>query len=141
MPKEPPVQITVCCMMKLESSNLSYEPTELITYLRERLEKRLLKKGFAIQWVPQTQNPALLVHMVRLDEGNQALRYLLPFISPAVLEVQGRVTAPNTTPRQFIYAQKAHFGLFGGTPRNMMKLNADRVSAKVAKEVVNAFRS
>jgi hypothetical protein len=139
MPKAPPVPITVCCMMKLEASNLSYEPSELISQLREKLQKRLLKKGFAPEWVPATEDPTLLVRMVRIDEGSQVMRYIMPFIAPAVLEVEGRVNGTADAPRAFRYVQKAQVGLFGGSARSMMNVNADRVSAKIVKDVLKAI--
>jgi hypothetical protein len=135
-----PVPITVCCMMKLTSSNLSYEPSELIMQLRERLEKRLTKKGFTVQWVPATQNPTLLVQLTRLDEGSQALRYLLPFISPAVMDVEGRININGAQAHPFQYTQRAQFGLFGGTARSMMNNNADRLAVKIVKDVLRVTR-
>jgi hypothetical protein len=132
----PAVTHTVCCMMKLSASNLSYEPSELIMTLREKLEKRLTKKGFTVQWVPATQNPSLLVQMTRPDEGSQAQRYLLPFISPAVMDVEGRISLNGAQPQPFQHSQRAHFGLFGGTARSMMTNNADRIAAKIVKQVL-----
>jgi hypothetical protein len=140
MPKAPPATITVCCMLKIESSNLSFEPTELILQLREKLEKRLLKKGFATQWVPQTEEPTLLVHLVRIDEGSRLLRYIAPFISPAVMEVEGRVKGTDPLARTFHYVQKAQVGLLGGSAKSMMKANVDRLAVKIVKDVVKALR-
>jgi hypothetical protein len=140
MAKAPPVPITVCCMMKLASTKLSFEPTEIIVLIREKLEKRLLKKGFAVRWAPQTEDPTLLVHLVRIDEGSQLLRYIVPFIAPAVIEVEGRVKRPDAMADSFRYVQKAQVGLLGGAARGMMKVNADRVSAKITKNVVKALR-
>ena len=140
MAKTPPVPITVCCMMKLEATKLSFEPTELIVKLREKLQKRLLKKGYEMQHVAQSAEPTLLVQMVRLDEGSQLMRYLLPFISPAVMEVRGHVNGLGSEARAFSYVQKAQMGLFGGSPKSMMEINADRVAAKIVKDVLKAFK-
>jgi hypothetical protein len=35
--------------------------------------------------------------------------------------------------------QKAQVGLFGGSARSMMNVNADRVSAKIVKDVLKAI--
>lgn len=139
MPKAPPVPLAVCCMMKLRSSSVSVEPTSLVDILREKLQKRLLKKGYAMNLVPQNADPTLLVHLVRLDEGSRMMRYIMPFVSPAIMEVEGRVATPNA--RQFKFVQKAQVGLFGGSTMGMMTVNADRLATKIAKEVVKAHKA
>jgi hypothetical protein len=140
MPKAPPVPITVCCMMKLESVNLSIEPTVLIEALREKLAKRLRKKGFAMDQVPQTADPTLLVHLVSIDEGSRLMRYIMPFVSPAVMVVEGRVKGAGPEPRKFRHVQKAQVGFLGGSTLGMMKVNADRLAARIVKEVRKALK-
>lgn len=67
------------------------------------------------------------------------MRYIIPFVSPAIMEVEGRVATPNA--RQLKFVQKAQVGLFGGSTVGMMTVNADRLATKIAKEVVKAHKA
>jgi hypothetical protein len=140
MGKDADTTITSCCTLKGASTTLSFEPSEVIEELKKTLEKRLMKKGIALRWTDESGTPELLVRVVQIDQGNQFLRYLLPFLSPTVLEVEGQVTVPGSDPRPFHYVQKAQMGLFGGSARGMLKVCADRVAGKIAGDALKAFQ-
>jgi hypothetical protein len=126
------------CTLRGADVNLSFGAAEVIERLRERLEKRLRKKKVALFWSNETASPEISIRIVRIDEGSQVMRYFIPFAAPAILEVAGRIAIPGSASQQFHYTRKAHFGLFGGSPRAMLNICADRMSAKIAKDVLKA---
>jgi hypothetical protein len=126
------------CTLRGADINLSFGAAEVIERLRERLEKRLRKKKVALFWSNESNSPEIAIRIIKIDEGNQAMRYFIPFAAPAILEVAGRIAIPGSAPQQFRYTRKAHFGMFGGSPRTMLNICADRMSAKIAKDVLKA---
>lgn len=131
--------ITSSCTLKGAATTLSFDPSEVVEELRTTLEKKLLKKHIALRWTDEAATPEVLVRVVEIDQGNQFLRYLLPFIAPAVLEVEGQVAVTGSGPRPFHYVQKAQIGLFGGSAKGMLKNCAERVAGKIAGEVLEAL--
>jgi len=116
---------------------MSFDVMELVDEMKNRIEKRLLKKNIAVQW--QTSGAAALqIHLVAVNQGNQFLRWLIPFVAPAVFDVQGQIAVGGNQPQPFHYIQKAHFGLFGGSPRYMLKVCTRRAADKIAKDVARA---
>jgi len=141
MSKEVSRTITACCSDGGAALKLSFDAAEITAELKACLEKRLLDKGVAIRWSEQATNPELLVRVVEIDQGNQFLRYLLPFIAPAVLEVEGQMTVSGSSPQQLHYVQRAQIGIFGGSARGMLKTCAQRVAKKIASEVLRSLTS
>jgi hypothetical protein len=137
---QPSGSIASSCTLHGATITLSFGPVEVIERLREKLEKRLGKKGITLYWTNESDSPEIAIRIVKIDEGSQLLRYILPFIAPAVLEVEGRVAIAGSSPRRFHYTQKAQLGLFGGSARGMLNVCADRVSGKIAKDVLKASR-
>jgi len=138
--QQPSGSLASSCTLHGATVTLSFGPVEVIQRLRENLEKKLRKKGITLYWTNEVDSPEIAIRIVKIDEGSQLLRYLLPFIAPAVLEVEGRVAIAGSSPRQFHYTQKAQLGLFGGSARGMLNLCADRVGGKIAKDVLKASR-
>lgn len=134
MAREPNRMMTVCCSSQGAALKLSFDVGEIVRELGASIEKRLLKNGIAAQWVQEAARAELSVRVVSVDQGNQFLRYLLPFIAPAVLEVEGQVAAGGARPRTFHFVQRAQVGLFGGSSKGMLKVCAQRIAAKVAAE-------
>lgn len=139
MSKETSRTITSCCTVSGTVLNLSFDALELTEEMKKVLEKRLLKKGIALQWMEQSESPELLIRVVEINEGNQFLRWLLPFISPAALEVEGEISMGGAACQPFHYVQKAQMGLFGGSARGMLKVCATRVADKIARDVLKAL--
>ncbi len=140
MARKPDTTITSCCTLKGAATTLSIDPAEVVGQLKKTLEKKVLKKGVAVRWTDESGNPDVLIRVVEINQGNQFLRYLLPFISPAYIEVEGQVAATGFTSRPFHYVQKAQVGLFGGSARGMLKVCADRVSGKIAADILKALK-
>jgi len=113
-------------------------PGKIMAEMRASIERRLLKKGIAVRWNNQEVGSELLIRVVAIDGGNQFLRWLLPFISPAIFEVEVQVGIGGSTAQQFHYTQRSHFGLFGGSAQTMLTLNAQRVANKIAGDVLRA---
>jgi len=120
---------------------MSFDVMELVEEMKKVLEKRLLKKGIPVHWQASTDSAGLQLRLVSVDQGNQFLRWLIPFVAPAVLELEGQIAFTGKSPEPFHYIQRAHFGLFGGTPRSMLKICASRVAVKIAKDVLRVSAS
>jgi hypothetical protein len=140
MGKEPDTKITSCCSVNGATTTVPFQPSDIANRLKQSLEKNLAKKGVALNWIDESNSPQVLVRIIEIDQGNQLLRYLLPFISPAVLEVEGEVAVPGSDRRSFHYVQKTQVGLFGGSGKGMLTVCADRVSGKIAKDVLKALQ-
>ncbi len=132
--------ITSSCTLKGAATTLSFDPSEVVEELKKTLEKKLMKKRVALRWTDESVTSEVLVRVVEIDQGNQFLRYLLPFIAPALLEVEGQVAVTGSSPRPFHYVQKAQVGLFGGSAKGMLKTCAERVAGKIAGEVLGALQ-
>ncbi len=128
--------ITACFSSQGGVMKVNIQPQDVISPLCENISKRLSKKGVGVQWGPETPTTILVLRVVVMDQGNQLLRYLLPFISPAVLEVEGHIRVGNGAPKPIHVVKKAHFGLFGGSPVGMLKTCGSQIAAKVAKETL-----
>ena len=120
---------------------VSFDATEITSEMKTYLEKRLLKKGVGVRWGEPSSSQELSLRVVEMNQGNQFLRYLLPFIAPAVLEVEGKMAVIGSTPQELHYVQRAQMGLFGGSSKGMLKVCAQRVADKVAHEVVRSLRT
>jgi hypothetical protein len=119
---------------------LSFDATQITNELKKRLEKRLLKKGLELRWDGSETNSDIAIRIVGVDQGNQLLRWLLPFASPASLEVEGHIALEGPA-QQFHYVQRAYFGLFGGSAHGMLSVNAQRVAAKIADDVLRNVKN
>jgi hypothetical protein len=135
----PPKSIGVNCSESGAALKIKFPATDVTAELRARLEKTLGKKGVAVRW--NDKGPAEVnIRVVRIDQGNQALRYLLPFIAPAVMEVEGKSTVAGKS-RDFHYVQKAQMGLLGGSAHGMLKVCAQRIADKIAKDLLASLKA
>lgn len=133
--------ITACCSHDGAALKLKFDPAMILTEMRTRIEKPLLKKGVALQWSDQEEGSELFIRVISMDQGNQFLRWLLPFIAPAVLEVEGQLSLGGAAPAEFQYTQRAHIGLLGGSGKGMLKICAQRVAGKIVRNVLRSVRS
>ncbi len=141
MSREITKTITVCCADGAVPLILPFEATEITAELMSCLGNRLEKKGIGLEWSEETANPELYIRVVAMNPGNQLLRYLIPFVSPAVLEVEGHVAIGGARPQVFHHLQKAHVGIFGGSAKGMLKACAQGVAAKIAADVFRSQKS
>lgn len=131
--------IQACCSDSNAALKLSFDASLVTDELKASIEKRLGKKGIAVEWNDGAAGCELLVRVVAIDQGNQLLRYIFPFIAPAILEVDGQVRSDGSAPISFHHTQKAQIGLFGGSSKGMLKINAQRVGQKIAKDVLKCI--
>jgi len=131
--------LTSCCTANGAVLNLRFDKSEIIEELKRCLAKQFLKKGVLVQWSEESSKVDFFVRIVAIDQGNQLLRYLLPFIAPAVLEVEGQVTTAGGALRTFHHVQRTHIGLFGGYGKGMLKVCARRMAKKIAADVLMAL--
>ena len=133
--------IMACCSDSGAVLKVSFDAAEITEEMRTSLEKRLLNKGVAVQWTEQATGSELLIRVVEANQGNRFLRYLLPFIAPAILEVEGQIALSGSSPQQLHYVQRAQVGLFGGSAKSMLKSCAQRVANKIASDVLRSWKS
>ena len=78
--------------------------------------------------------PNASVQVLRIDEGNRALRYMLTFLAgKTCFEVQGTVTGPMGTQQSFQIGHKCSVGVFGGSGLGLLKVDARNLGSKVGK--------
>ncbi len=122
--------ITSCCTDTDAEINLPFETSVITKELGARLEESL-----TLNWVDESESPELLVRVVKIDQGNQFLRWLLPFIAPATLEVKGHITIGDAAPQQFHHVKNKQVGFLGGSAEGMLKACARRVAAEITSDV------
>lgn len=128
--------ITGDCSLDGAALNLSFNASEIVDHLRNELEGRLTKKGITVCWENNSPAPQLKIQVVQVDEGNQFVRWLIPFIAPAVLEVKGEVSVNGARVRAFHHIQRAQIGLLGGSARHMLEVCSGRLARNIAREVL-----
>jgi hypothetical protein len=136
MARRDDTKIRAFCTDENAEITLSFDVEVITKELMTQLEKCLGKKGIALEWIDDPHEAELVVEIVTMNQGNQLLRWLVPFVAPAILEVEGEIALEHCTPVEFQYDQRAHIGVFGGTGKGMLKVNAQRVAAKIAKDVL-----
>jgi hypothetical protein len=119
---------------------VSFDAAEITAEMKASLEKRLLKKGVAVRWSGEEKDSELFVRIVEMNQGNQLLRYLLPFIAPAYVEVEGRRAIAGSSPQPLHYLQRAQVGLLGGSAKSMLKVCTQRIADKIAGEVLSGLK-
>lgn len=139
MPRAITQTITGHCTTEGAALTVSFDPEIIVDALKKRLEKRLGKKGIGVKWSDTAESADVSVRFVEIDKGNQFLRYMLPFIAPAVVEVEGHVSPGGSAPRSFHFVQKAQVGLFGGGAKSMLTVCANVAADKIAKEILKVF--
>ena len=138
MPREITQTITVYCSTEGAAITVSFDAEDIVAALKKRLEKRLGKKGIGVNWSETAESSDVSVRFVEIDQGNQFLRWMLPFLAPAVVEVEGHVSPGGSSPRSFHFVQKAQVGLLGGGAKSMLTVCASRVADKISTEVLKA---
>lgn len=141
MNKEVSRTITACCADSGAALKVSFDAAEITAGMRTSLEKRLMRKGVAVRWTEQATGSELLIRVVEADQANRFLRYMLPFIAPPFLEVEGQIALAGSSPQEFHCVQRAQIRLFGGAANSMLKACAQRIANKIASDVRRSLRS
>ena len=74
--------------------------------------------------------------VLNADEGNQALRYLLPGLGASSVQLKGKIATPGGEPLEFQQTQSGYLGLFGGTSRGMLQLALRRAALVIARDAL-----
>jgi hypothetical protein len=133
--------LTAHCSIREIEVKLGRPTAEILGDLKLEIQKRLGKKGITVQWLDATQSPELAINLLRIDEGNQLLRYLIPFSAPAIVAIEGQVRVDSQEPRDFEKTRRANFGLFGGTPKSMLHYCNVLIAKDITKEVARALQA
>src|SRR5437588_9366516 len=96
------------------------DPAEVASQLESVLAKKLGQKGIDVSWQCQETNCELRIRIKRIDQGSQLLRYLLPFLAPAIVEIEGSLTLPGRDEKSLHFIENAQFGLLGGSSSSMI---------------------
>jgi hypothetical protein len=121
--------------------NFKGSKADILQDLKREIDKRLGKKGITVKWLDATQTPELAIKLVRIDEGNQFLRYLIPFAAPAIVAIEGQIRVDSQKPRDFESTRRANFGVFGGSAKGMLHTCNVQIAKDVTKEVIRAIQA
>lgn len=135
MAKEIRRTLTGHCTLDGATLKTTLDGSEIATPLKEQLAKRLQKRQAGIAWGDGPDQCDFRIRFIEVEQGNQLLRYILPFIAPAAIEVEGEVLGTAQGPKAFHYRQRAQVGLFGGSAKSMLKGCAIRLADKIAKDI------
>lgn len=136
MPAPNTTTVSLFCTLQGAAINYKGRSEELADRFLQALSKLLTKKGIALQPVQTPQEAALQIRFVQIEQGNQLLRYLLPFIAPAFLELEVALATQQGTTEALHYKQTAQVGLFGGSATSMLGVCADRIAKKLSKDLL-----
>ena len=107
----------------------------LMQRMMNRVTKLLKKKGIALSQQAAGEVVPLRVRVVQIEQGNQLMRYFLPFLSPAFVEIEAELDVPSGGSESFFYKKAAQFGLFGGSASGMLGVCVDRVATDLSKDI------
>ncbi len=136
MRKQDSRPLTANCSLQGAVLNLSCDASYIVNQLQRSLEKKLGKNGVVLSWQDIPEGSEVRIGFVRIDQGNRFLRWLFPFIAPAVVEVEGELTIGGSGPRPFHYVRKAQVGFLGGSAESMLGVCASRVGNHIAKTIL-----
>ncbi|MBN1163308.1 MAG: DUF4410 domain-containing protein [Candidatus Krumholzibacteriota bacterium] len=132
--------VSARCASEGAAVRLSFDESEVVESLKEMLERKAARRGIELQWTEQEEASRVNIRIIEVDQGNQFLRYLIPFVAPAVLEVEGEIGLDGDDPRSFHYVQRAQIGVFGGGARQMIGRCMTRVAHNIAQDIERAVR-
>jgi hypothetical protein len=100
--------------------------------IADELTKQLRSAGRTLKWMQQPNGASLVIRLIQVEAGNQFLRYMIPFASPAVVEIEGDLLLPAGL-QSFHMIRKTHFSILGGGGGYMTRVCAARLAAGVRK--------
>lgn len=130
-----PFCVNAHCSLDGAVLNVGFDASQISSKLQAEIEKKLMKKGIRIAWNGDSTGANLKIRFVEMDQGNQFLRWLLPFISPAVMELEGEFALAGAEPVPFHCKKKAHIGVFGGSGQGMLTSCAAGLAGDIASIV------
>jgi hypothetical protein len=128
----------VLACVSLEGTAINYrgDLEKLAVGFVNALAQFLRKKGVTLELRPTAENTTLQIRFVEIEQCNQLLRYLMPFTSPAFVEIEAEFASGRAPAELLPYRQTAHFGLFGGSAAGMLGVCVDRLAEKLGKDVL-----
>ena len=130
--------VTAYCSAEGAAVTVPSDADDVVQAFKEGLATRLRKKGVNLIWSDKAEGAALTIRIVQVDRGNQFLRWFLPFLAPAVVEAEAQIAIPGAPDRPFHDVQKAHFAIFGGSAKYMLKVCAGRLAGNLAGTILRA---
>jgi hypothetical protein len=103
------------------------------------LTKKLAKKGIEMSWSDSTANCEVEIRVLKVQQGNQFLRWLFPFIAPAVVEIEGQFALPGLPCQPFHRTETAQVGFLGGSASHMVGTCIDRLAYQLAYDIGEAI--
>jgi hypothetical protein len=79
--------------------------------------------------------PDLVLSIERIKIGNQFLRWLMPGLSPAEVQLNCEFKTPNGFVKEFRVLGSGNSGLFGGTGHNMLRACAKKAVKRIRTEI------
>src|SRR5205807_1321458 len=83
-----PDAIPFCCTLDGAAVNYKGDADKLVQRFVKAFGKALGKKNIALAHEPDMNRAAVRIRFVQIEQGSQLLRYLLPFLSPAFVEME-----------------------------------------------------
>ncbi len=132
-------EINAFCTDEHAMLNVRFDVSPILQRFQQSLEKRLRKSGTSILWQPVGDRCQLVIWFLLIDQGNQFLRWLVPFCSPARIRIEGAFSADGSPAQRFVHERRADFGLAGGAAPYMLGVCADRLAKDVAKDILREW--
>jgi hypothetical protein len=133
-------EFTAYCLLDDANLNLKFDAGIIRDRLRRQVDKNLGKKKVVLSWQDEEEDADVQIRFVLIDQGNQFLRWFIPGIAPAVVEIEGEVGTDGKNVHSFNYIRKAHIGIFGGSGKYMLRVCADRLARDVTREVLRLVK-
>lgn len=139
-PGSPPCWLNVSAESAVVKTTFAIDP--VLTAFVEAVAKHVKKRfDLNIGSPPPNAAPVAEVRVLRVDAGNQALRYLLTFLAgKTCFEISGHVNGTTQQQVPFHFQNKCSGGFFGGNSLKLLKLNAQNLGKRVAKAIIKASR-
>ena len=119
----------------LNVSSDSCDAAKIRDYLADEISARLRKKDIEVHW-QGVEGANIVLRFIRIEQGNQLLRYIVPFSAPARCDVEGTLLMTHSGPRPFFFERRADLSIFGGASGYMLRVCARRSADDVAQFIL-----
>ncbi len=121
------------------------DATGVVRAFQDELGRRLQRKGLVVLTPgvdPHNAHVRITARVVRIDEGNRLLRYLLTFLAGhAVFEVEAHVALMGTLLVGYHHASRQGVGIFGGASEVLLVAAATASAGRLAGQVLRALKT
>jgi hypothetical protein len=119
----------------------SFDLTPIMGEFMQTLVNQLAKYG--VNQVQNSPDPEIIVRgkYTRIDEGSQAMRYLLTFFAgKAVMQVEGELVLKGRGATKLSARSNQSWGFFGGNSRNLLRNCARNCASTIAGQVASVLK-